>query len=65
MNTFCHDFHGLPQLQKVGKEGEGERDCKWEREGERQTKLWMFCPGGRDGELKVPREDLLSGMSLQ
>ena len=35
MNTFRHGFQGLPKLQKVGEEGEGERDCKWE--GRRDT----------------------------
>lgn len=56
MNTFCDDFHGCPQLEPVGREGEGER--------ERQPKLWMFCTDGKDGGLQIPTQDLLRGMSL-
>lgn len=64
MNTFCNDVQDCPQLEKVGKEGAGARDCKRERKGEIETKLRSSCTDGKDGGLKPPKDDLVREMSL-
>lgn len=58
-------FHGCPQLEMVGRERGGRtRSQMGEERRERETKLWMFCTDGKDGEPEVPKQDLLRGMSL-
>lgn len=69
MDAFCDDFHGCPPLETVGREGwvgvgTGRTRLQMQEERrERQTKRWMFCTDGKEGELKVPKQNLRSGLS--
>lgn len=55
MNTLCNNFI-ISQLEKLGKEGKGECDLQMgEERREKQTKLWISCTRGKDGELKPPK----------
>lgn len=65
MSTFCDDFSWLPSARDGGGERGGRtRSQMGEGRRERETKLWMFCTDGKDGEPEVPKQDLLRGMSL-